>query len=115
MEACNASAAGTLTLGGDLTVNHALEASAPCASPARESGGEPKDAAEAVRVHLRRAVELGVNFIDTADAYGPQVSERLIAEAVASIPRRTRDCDQSGPRAPRSRSMGGELPSAASA
>ena len=40
--------------------------------------GEPKDAAEAVRV-LRRAVELGVNFIDTADSYGPDVSERLIA------------------------------------
>jgi pyridoxine 4-dehydrogenase len=43
--------------------------------------GEPKDAAEARRV-LRRAVELGVNFIDTADAYGPDVDERLIAEAL---------------------------------
>lgn len=43
--------------------------------------GEPKDPAEAKRV-LKRAVELGVNFIDTADAYGPEVSERLIGEAL---------------------------------
>jgi pyridoxine 4-dehydrogenase len=44
--------------------------------------GEPKDAEECKRV-LRRAVELGVNFIDTADSYGPEVSERLIGEALA--------------------------------
>ncbi len=44
--------------------------------------GEPKDP-EAARKVLRRAVELGVNFIDTADAYGPDVSERLIGEALA--------------------------------
>ncbi len=44
--------------------------------------GEPKDPAEAKRV-LRRAVELGVNFIDTADSYGPEVSERLIGEALS--------------------------------
>lgn len=44
--------------------------------------GEPKDPAEAARV-LRRAVELGVNFIDTADSYGPAVSERLIGETLA--------------------------------
>ena len=43
--------------------------------------GPPKDRAEAVRV-LKRAVELGVNFIDTADSYGPHVSEELIAEAL---------------------------------
>ncbi|HEY9153688.1 MAG TPA: aldo/keto reductase [Opitutaceae bacterium] len=47
--------------------------------------GEPKDAAEAKRV-LRRAVELGVTFIDTADSYGPEVSERLIAEALHPYP-----------------------------
>jgi pyridoxine 4-dehydrogenase len=47
--------------------------------------GEPKDANEAKRV-LRRAVELGVNFIDTADSYGPEVSERLIGEALAPFP-----------------------------
>jgi pyridoxine 4-dehydrogenase len=47
--------------------------------------GEPGDHDEAIRV-LRRAVELGVNFIDTADAYGPDVSERLIAEALHPYP-----------------------------
>ncbi len=44
--------------------------------------GEPKDPATVKKV-LQRAVELGVNFIDTADAYGPEVSERLIGEALA--------------------------------
>ena len=43
--------------------------------------GQPADRAEAVRV-LRRAVELGINFIDTADSYGPNVSEEIIAEAL---------------------------------
>ncbi len=47
--------------------------------------GPPKDRAEAIRV-LRRAVELGVNFIDTADSYGPNVSEELIAEALHPYP-----------------------------
>jgi len=47
--------------------------------------GEPKDSAEAKRV-LRRAVELGVNFIDTADSYGPEVSERLIGETLSPYP-----------------------------
>jgi len=48
--------------------------------------GEPKDPAEARRI-LKRAVELGVNFIDTADSYGPVVSERLIGEALAPFPK----------------------------
>jgi pyridoxine 4-dehydrogenase len=47
--------------------------------------GEPADRAEAVRV-LRRAVELGVNFIDTADSYGPEASEAIIAEALRPYP-----------------------------
>jgi pyridoxine 4-dehydrogenase len=47
--------------------------------------GEPADHAEAVRV-LRKAVELGVNFIDTADSYGPSVSEEIIAEALHPYP-----------------------------
>src|ERR1700734_3481604 len=47
--------------------------------------GPPKDKAEAISV-LRRAVELGVNFIDTADSYGPHVSEELIAEALYPYP-----------------------------
>src|ERR1700693_3676602 len=47
--------------------------------------GEPSNRAEAVRV-LRRAVELGINFIDTADSYGPEVSEEIIAEALHPYP-----------------------------
>ena len=47
--------------------------------------GQPADRAEAVRV-LRRAVELGINFIDTADSYGPGVSEEIIAEALHPYP-----------------------------
>ena len=76
----NAAASGTFALGGDLKV-HRLGFGAM-----RITGdgiwGEPKDAEECKRV-LRRAVELGVNFIDTADSYGPEVSERLIGEALA--------------------------------
>jgi aryl-alcohol dehydrogenase-like predicted oxidoreductase len=48
--------------------------------------GEPQDAEEAKRV-LKRALELGVNFIDTADSYGPEVSERLIKEALSPYPK----------------------------
>jgi aryl-alcohol dehydrogenase-like predicted oxidoreductase len=48
--------------------------------------GPPKDPAAAIAV-LRRAIELGVNFIDTADSYGPNVSEELIAEALAPYPK----------------------------
>lgn len=47
--------------------------------------GEPKDEAEAIRV-LKRAVDLGVNFIDTADSYGPKISEQLIAKALYPYP-----------------------------
>lgn len=76
----NAAASGTFAIGGDLTV-HRLGYGAM-----RITGdgiwGEPKDVEGAKKV-LRRAVELGVNFIDTADAYGPAVSERLIGDALA--------------------------------
>jgi len=76
--------AGTLTIGGDLVVNRMGFG----AMRLTGSGiwGEPQDAAEARRV-LRRALELGVDFIDTADAYGPEVSERLIAEALHPYPK----------------------------
>src|SRR5246127_4248061 len=78
--AVNAAASGTFSLGGDLTINR-LGFGAM-----RITGngiwGEPKDREGAKKV-LRRAVELGVNFIDTADSYGPEVSERLIGEALA--------------------------------
>jgi len=78
-----AAAAGTLTLGGDLVVNRMGFGAMRITGPG--IWGEPKEPAEAHRV-LRRAVELGVNFIDTADAYGPEVSERLIAEALHPYP-----------------------------
>lgn len=78
-----AAAAGTFTLGGDLVVNRMGFGAMRVTGP--DIWGEPKDAAEARRV-LRRAVELGVNFIDTADAYGPEVSERLIAETLSPYP-----------------------------
>jgi pyridoxine 4-dehydrogenase len=78
-----AAAAGTITLGGDLEVRR-LGFGAM-----RITGGgiwgEPDDPDAARRV-LRRAIELGVNFIDTADSYGPEVSERLIAEAIHPYP-----------------------------
>src|SRR5215470_17560133 len=78
-----AGAAGTVTLGGDLRVNRMGFGAM------RLTGngiwGEPKDAGEARRV-LHRALELGVDFIDTADAYGPEVSERLIAETLRRYP-----------------------------
>ncbi len=74
---------GTITLGGELTVNR-LGFGAM-----RLTGdgiwGPPKDRASAMAV-LRRAVELGVNFIDTADSYGPNVDEELIAEALFPYP-----------------------------
>ena len=74
-----AAPAGTFTLGGDLPV-HRMGFGAM-----RITGegiwGDPDDP-HAARALLRRVVELGINLIDTADAYGPQVSERLIAEAL---------------------------------
>src|SRR6201986_882770 len=80
----SASAAGSVSLGGELTVNR-LGFGAM-----RLTGdgvwGPPKDRASAIAV-LRRAVELGVNFIDTADSYGPNVSEELIAEALVPYPK----------------------------
>lgn len=79
-----AAAAGTLKIGGDLTVNRLGFGAMRITG--KGIWGEPPDGAEARRV-LRRAVELGVDFIDTADAYGPEVSERLIAEALHPYPR----------------------------
>lgn len=78
-----AAAAGEFAIGGDLRVRRLGFG----AMRITGSGvwGEPKDPAEAKRV-LRRAVELGVNLIDTADSYGPEVSERLIAEALHPYP-----------------------------
>jgi aryl-alcohol dehydrogenase-like predicted oxidoreductase len=69
----------TFALGGDLTVNRLGYGAMRITGPG--IWGEPKDRVEARNV-LKRAVELGVNFIDTADAYGPEVSENIIAEAL---------------------------------
>jgi pyridoxine 4-dehydrogenase len=79
----NAAAAGTVTLGGDVTVNR-LGFGAMRLTGAG-IWGEPEDREEA-RATLRRALELGVNFIDTADSYGPEVSEEIIAEALHPYP-----------------------------
>jgi pyridoxine 4-dehydrogenase len=80
----SATSGGTITLGGELTVNR-LGFGAM-----RLTGdgiwGPPKDRGAAIAV-LRRAVDLGVNFIDTADSYGPHVNEELIAEALAPYPK----------------------------
>jgi len=78
-----ASDSGTLTLGGDLAVRRLGFG----AMRITGSGiwGEPPDQ-EASRAVLRRAIQLGVNLIDTADSYGPDVSERLISEALYPYP-----------------------------
>jgi pyridoxine 4-dehydrogenase len=83
MNTSMAGAAGTLTLGSDMTVNRLGFGAMRVTGPG--VWGEPKDPREAQRV-LQRAVELGINFIDTADSYGPEVSERLIAEALHPYP-----------------------------
>ncbi|MBB6174817.1 aryl-alcohol dehydrogenase-like predicted oxidoreductase [Nocardiopsis mwathae] len=74
-----AAASGTFTIGGDLPVTRLGYGAMQLTGEG--VWGEPADRAEAVRV-LRRAVELGVNFIDTADSYGPAVSEQIIREAL---------------------------------
>jgi aryl-alcohol dehydrogenase-like predicted oxidoreductase len=78
-----AAASGSITLGGDLTVHRMGFGAMRITGPG--IWGEPPDRAEAVAV-VRRAVELGVNFIDTADAYGPEVSENILAEALHPYP-----------------------------
>ena len=79
-EVVTAKVSGTLTIGGDLKVNRLGYGAMRITG--KGIWGEPKDP-ETARKVLRRAVELGVNFIDTADSYGPEVSERLIGEALA--------------------------------
>jgi aryl-alcohol dehydrogenase-like predicted oxidoreductase len=78
-----AAQAGTITFGGDLTVNR-------MGYGAMRITGQgiwgPPDNIDAALATLRRAVELGVNFIDTADSYGPDVSEELIAQALYPYP-----------------------------
>ncbi len=74
----------TFTIGGDLDVNRLGYGAMRLTG--KGIWGEPKHPREARHV-LKRAVELGVNFIDTADSYGPVVSERLIGEALSPFPK----------------------------
>jgi aryl-alcohol dehydrogenase-like predicted oxidoreductase len=83
MDALNASASGSFLIGGDLPIYRLGYGTMRLVGDG--AWGEPADAAEAKRV-LRRAVELGVTLIDTADAYGPEIAERLIAEALHPYP-----------------------------
>ncbi|WP_040870081.1 aldo/keto reductase [Nocardia exalbida] len=83
LDAQTAAASGTFAIGGDLPVHRLGYGAMQLTGPG--VWGDPKDPDEAVRV-LRRAVELGVNFIDTADSYGPFVSEKLIRKALRPYP-----------------------------
>jgi pyridoxine 4-dehydrogenase len=78
-----ATKAGQYRIGGELTINRLGFGAMRITG--KGVWGPPKDRDEAIRV-LRRAVELGVNFIDTADSYGPAVSEEIIAEALYPYP-----------------------------
>jgi aryl-alcohol dehydrogenase-like predicted oxidoreductase len=84
MTTSNAAHSGTVSIAGDLTVNRLGYGAM------RITGegiwGDPKDPAECKRV-LKRLLDLNVNFIDTADSYGPEVSENLIAEALHPYPK----------------------------
>jgi pyridoxine 4-dehydrogenase len=79
----SAAAAGTFLIGGDLPVHRLGYGTMRLVGDG--AWGEPRDPEECKRV-LRRAVELGVNLIDTADAYGPEIAERIVGEALAPYP-----------------------------
>jgi aryl-alcohol dehydrogenase-like predicted oxidoreductase len=83
MTISNASASGTYSIGGDLPVYRLGYGTMRLVGEG--AWGEPTDPEEALRV-LRRAVSLGVTLIDTADAYGPEIAERLICEALHPYP-----------------------------
>src|ERR1019366_1798847 len=82
-ETPSAAASGTFLIGGDVPVHRLGYGTMRLVGEG--AWGEPADPAEARRV-LRRAVELGVTLIDTADSYGPEIAERLIGEALAPYP-----------------------------
>ena len=83
MTEISAAASGEFLIGGDLRVNRLGYGTMRLVGEG--AWGEPEDAAAAKQV-LRRAVELGINLIDTADAYGPEIAERLICEALYPYP-----------------------------
>ncbi len=82
-DSANAAAAGTIGIGGDLTVNRLGFGAMRITG--KGVWGPPADRDQA-KAAIRRAVELGVNFIDTANSYGPDVSEELIAETLHPYP-----------------------------
>jgi pyridoxine 4-dehydrogenase len=82
-EVLSAAAAGTFTMGGDLTVNRLGYGAMRITGPG--VWGPPADK-EAALATLRTTIDLGVNLIDTADSYGPAISEQLIAEALYPYP-----------------------------
>src|SRR6202021_2930068 len=82
-QAVSAANSGTFIIGGDLTVNRLGYGAMRITGPG--IWGPPADKAASLST-LRRAVELGVNLIDTADSYGPGTSEELIAEALSPYP-----------------------------
>jgi pyridoxine 4-dehydrogenase len=82
-ESTLAAEAGEFKIGGDLQVTRLGYGA--MRTTGKGVWGPPADRAECIRV-LRRAVKLGINFIDTADSYGPDVSEELIAEALHPFP-----------------------------
>jgi pyridoxine 4-dehydrogenase len=79
MTTVSAATSGTFAIGGDVTVNRLGYGTMQLTGPG--VWGDPRDPDEAVRV-LRRAVELGVTFFDTADSYGPVVAEQLLRTAL---------------------------------
>ena len=89
-----ATAAGTIEIGGDLTVNRLGFGAMRITG--RGIWGEPPSRDQAIAT-LRRVVELGVNFIDTADSYGPAVSEDADRRGAAPVPGRPGDRDQGRP------------------
>ncbi len=92
----SAAAAGTISIGGDLTVNRMGFGAMRITGQGIWGPPPDRDLAKAA---VRQAVDLGVNFIDTADSYGPDVSEELIAETLHPYPDRLGDRYQgrSGP------------------
>src|SRR5580658_7580772 len=83
LQTLSASAAGTLTVGGDLTINRLGYGAMRVTGPG--IWGPPADKSASLAT-LRRAIELDVNLIDTADSYGPSISEELIAKALYPYP-----------------------------
>ena len=98
----DAKASGTFELGGDLPI-HRLGFGAMRIT-GKGIWGEPKNPEEAIKV-LRRLPDIGVNFIDTADSYGPEVSERLIAEALHPYPKDLVIATKGGPHTAGSRQV----------